>query len=193
MNAPDHPDEILPWEELSSEPGVNLLIARQRTDHLLHPRTGRVFGRTVLEMPGWVNVVARTAATDEFPEGQLIVVRQWRFGRKRISLEIPGGVVDPGEEHFTAAVRELREETGYTSETWSLLGRVEPNPAFQDNVCYHWLAEDCQLTHELDLDEGEDIAVEAIPWPLVPAAVHTGTLVHSLVVSALSRVFDLRG
>lgn len=183
---------IEPWKEERREYGVDLIVARQRTDHLRHPKTGRLFARTVLEVPDWVNVVARTPASEEFPEGELVVVRQWRFGRERMSVEIPGGVIDPGEEHRVAAERELREETGFTSTRWTYLGQVEANPAFLSNVCHHWLAEDCRETHELDLDEGEDIAVERIDWRAVPAAVHDGTLAHSLVVTALSMVFDLR-
>lgn len=184
--------KIQPWEQVRQEYGADLLVARQRTDHLRHPKSGRVFARTVLEVPGWVNVVARTRPCSVFQQGQLVVVCQWRFGTKRVSVEIPGGVIDPGEQHKQAAERELREETGYSSTKWTYLGSVEANPAFLTNVCHHWLAEDCERTHGLDLDEGEDIEVERIAWEAVPQAVHDGTLAHSLVITALARVFDLR-
>jgi 8-oxo-dGTP pyrophosphatase MutT (NUDIX family) len=184
--------DIQPWEEVRREYGVDLIIARQRTDHLRHPKSGGVFARTILEVPDWVNVVARTPASEAHPSGELVVVRQWRFGRESVSVEIPGGVIDPGEDHETAAKRELREETGYTSSKWTYLGKVEANPAFLSNVCHHWLAEDCEETHELELDAGEDIAVERLAWEAVPAAVHDGTLAHSLVVTALALIFDLR-
>jgi 8-oxo-dGTP pyrophosphatase MutT (NUDIX family) len=196
MTDPSPPydaDALQPWELISSTPGANLLVARHRIDRLRHPRTGVEFDRTVLEVPGWVNVVARTRPSTAHPAGQLVVVRQFRFGTGRMSVEVPGGVVDPGEEHGAAARRELREETGHTSERWTYLGSVEPNPAFLTNLCHHWLAEDCEATHDLDLDPGEDIAVEFIDWPDVAARVHDGTLAHTLVVSALARVVDLRG
>lgn len=162
-----------------------MVLFRPRWDRLRHPKTGLEFDRLVLETPDWVNVVALTE------DRRLVLVHQFRFGSGSVTLEIPGGMVDHGEQHEEAARRELREETGFTSARWRYLGAVEPNPAFHDNLCHHWLAEGCQRTHEQGLDSGEDIEIEALPLDLVKQKIGLGEIRHSLVISALSRVIDL--
>ena len=175
-----------PWTKLGSEPGPDLLVARARFDLLLNPRTGRELKRLVLDTRDWVNVVALTA------EQRLIVVRQYRFGTERVTTEIPGGVVDPHETPEEAARRELREETGHTAERWTSLGSVEPNPAFHNNLCHHWLAEGARRTHALELDPGEDIAVDTLTLDEARAEIESGAIRHSLVICALARLLDLR-
>lgn len=163
-----------------------MVLFRPRYDTLVNPRTDEVMQRLVLETPDWVNVVALT------PARRLVCVLQYRFGTGKITLEIPGGALDRGEDHGEAARRELREETGYTATRWTYLGCVEPNPAFQDNLCHHWLAEDAVRTHELSLDSGEDIAVVELPLDEVRQRIARGEIRHSLVITALARVLDLR-
>ena len=69
-----------------------------------------------LDLPDFTVVVART------PTGKTIVVRQYKHGVRRISLTLPGGMVDTDEVPVMAAQRELLEETGYTAEEWHHLG-----------------------------------------------------------------------
>jgi ADP-ribose pyrophosphatase len=187
MSSPTSSDGApLPWKRERSETGPDLLVARARFDWVENPRTGETLRRLVLDTSDWVNVVALT------DERRLVVVRQYRFGSGTVTTEIPGGVIDRGEAPLAAAQRELREETGFTSARWTALGPVEPNPAFQNNLCHHFLAEGARRTHELELDPGEDIVVDTLALSEVRARIQSGAIRHSLVISALSRVLDLR-
>jgi 8-oxo-dGTP pyrophosphatase MutT (NUDIX family) len=185
-NDPSPTSRPTPWPKIDSRRGDHMVLFRPRWDRLRNPRTGEEFDRLVLETPDWVNVVAITR------DQRLVCVHQFRFGTGTVTLEVPGGMVDRGEGHEQAARRELQEETGFTSARWRYLGAIEPNPAFQDNLCHHWLAEECALTHELALDSGEDIQVELVPIQDVVQRIAAGDIRHSLVISALSHVLDLR-
>jgi ADP-ribose pyrophosphatase len=71
------------------------------------------------------------------------------------------------------------------------LGAVEPNPAFHNHLCHHWLAEDVYLDQQQDLGDGEMIEVELMSEAQVRAAVVGGELKHALALSALARVYQL--
>ena len=131
----DRSDGARLWPLLRSETVADLILFKARFDWFTHPRSGTVFKRLVLPSGDWVNVVARTG------DGQLVMVRQFRFGTACLTLETPGGMVDPGEAHGDAAARELLEETGYGDGNWVYLGAVQPNPAIHDHLCHHWLAD----------------------------------------------------
>ena len=159
------------------------MLFEKRIDTLRNPRNGLTFDRLVLESVDWVNVVALDA------EGRSLMIRQFRFGVGYNTLETPGGMVDPGEDSRTAAARELLEETGYTSGQWQYLGAVEPNPAFHNHLCHHWLAKDVVLSKNQELGDGEAISIEFMTQTQVRDAVVSGELKHALALSALARVF----
>ena len=176
----------LDWQVLGSRyEDAGLMLFEKRIDRLRNPRNGKVFERLVLESVDWVNVVALDA------DGRSLMIRQYRFGVGYTTLETPGGMVDPGEDSKTAAARELLEETGFASDNWSYLGAVEPNPAFHNHLCHHWLAQDVYRAQTQNLGDGESIALEFMTQEQVRAAVVSGELKHALALSALSRVFSV--
>tara|TARA_A100001037_G_scaffold251831_1_gene235569 strand:- start:306 stop:887 length:582 start_codon:yes stop_codon:yes gene_type:complete len=179
--------DSLSWQHLDSsyDENAQLLLFRKRIDRVRNPRNQREFDRLVLESPDWVNVVA----LDDL--GRCIMVKQYRFGVRYNTLETPGGMVEKEENSLQAAKRELLEETGYSSDSWTYLGAVEPNPAFQSNLCHHWLAKDVQQLQKPDLDDGEAISIALMREEEVRSAVQTGEIKHALALSVLSRVFKL--
>ena len=107
-------------------------------------------------------------------------------------MEIPAGIIESGESPEGAAMRELKEETGYTTANWKYLGWVEANPAFLNNHCHLWLAQDVVKTHPPRLDEGEEISVAELSFEEVRHEIEGGRMRSSLTVLTLSRVFDMR-
>jgi len=176
---------IKPWPRLGSTPLGDFRVFKLRSDRKVSPRTGEEHDLFVLESVNWVNVIALT------PDQQLVLVEQFRHGTNTVELEIPGGLMDAGEPSpVAAAVRELREETGYEGERARLLGRIHPNPAIMDNTCFTVLIENCHLRHAVEFDHGEDLVTRLVPADEVPRLVAEGRFRHALVAVALF-YFDL--
>ncbi len=128
--------------------------------------------------PDWVNVVAET------PEG-VVMVWQYRHGTDALSLELPGGVVDPGETPIDAARRELREETGYEADTFELLSVVDPNPELQGNLCHSYVARNARKTADVDFDDEEDLETVVVPRGDIAALIDDRKIGHALIIVAL--------
>jgi ADP-ribose pyrophosphatase len=169
---------VEPWSPIERRAVHAARIFTLYADLLRSPVTGREHAFDVLDVPDWVNVIALT------DDGRVVTIRQFRAGTRSITTEIPGGTVDRDETPLEAARRELEEETGYTSQDWSEIGRVEPNPAFQDNVTYTFLARNARRTSRQRFDETELIEVEETPLAEVPRMVRRGVISHALVVCA---------
>ena len=133
----------------------------------------------VFAVPDWCNVLAET------PEGELVFVWQYRHGTDEMSLEIPGGVIDPGEQPIDAARRELEEETGYTAESFELVSVVEPNPALQGYRCFTFHARGARQTAKTAFDDLEDLETLLVNAADLAALIDDQAVTHALVIVAL--------
>lgn len=123
----------------------------------------------------------------------MVLIRQWRQGSQAPSLEIPGGLVDPGETPQEAGARELLEETGYVAGRMLHLGQVNPNPALFDNTCHSFLALEALPLARQRLDDNERIEVITRPLGDLAGLVADGSIDHSLVLAALCFFWLRRG
>jgi 8-oxo-dGTP pyrophosphatase MutT (NUDIX family) len=167
------------WKLLGSRILGRFPIFTVRADRSVSPSTGYEKEWTILEASDWVNVIPVT------PEGRILLIRQFRPGTRELTIEIPGGAVDPEDRDTEAAARrELREETGCEADRFELLGTVTPNPATQTNRCHTYLASGARHLAEQSLDPGEEIEVfEADPND-VREMLLDGRITHALVVAA---------
>lgn len=132
-----------------------------------------------IDAADWVNVIALT--TDE----RVILVHQYRLGAGRVTLEIPGGVVDEGESAEAAATRELLEETGFVAETMLAIGSINPNPALYANTLHTFLATGCRRVSDVRNDHAEETIVELVPRDDLRRRIAGGEVDHALVLTAL--------
>jgi len=95
-------------------------------------------------------------------------------------------MIDPHDDSpLAAAVRELREETGYVGDPPKLIGEVFPNPAIMNNRCFTVVVENCECRHPVEFDHGEDLLTRLAPASEISQLVAAGKIKHSLVVAAL--------
>ena len=168
---------IHPWPVVHSST-KSYRIFNLRTDRAVSPRTGQDHDFYILESAPWVNIIPIT------PEEKVVFIRQYRHGIQDTTLEVPGGLVEPFDDPKSAALRELREETGYAGRDIHFLGKVHPNPAIQDNECHSFVVWNVEQTALQDLDAKEDIETILYPLSSVPQMIHSGQITHSLVLCA---------
>jgi len=173
------PPRLRKWRQIHSEPAGSFRIL----DVLrvgLEDASGRARGEAfTVRCSDWCNVVAVT------PDDHVVLVWQYRFGTDALSLEIPGGVIDRGEDPAQAARRELREETGYEAEVFEPLLVIEPNPAIQNNRCFTFVARGARPTAETGFDPQEELETALLPAARLADLLDSGQVTHALVQGAL--------
>lgn len=174
---------IKPWKRIRSRPTQSFRVFSIRTDTTVSPRTGMGHDFYIIETRDWINIIPL------IDDNKVVMIRQYRHGSREVTLEIPGGLVDPGDTPKRAAARELLEETGYQAKKWLKIGVVNPNPALFNNRCYTFLAQDIKKISDPTPDQTEDIGVVLIPLKKIPGLILGGEIDHAMVITAFAHYF----
>ena len=186
MKYMDNPaDEAMRWHTLDTKylfrrPWLTARRDRvQLPDGTIHPEY------YVLEYPSWINVIAIT------PEGEYVMVKQYRHGLGIVATELCAGVVEDGEDPLVGAQRELLEETGFGGGEWELSMVLSANPSSQNNLAYCYTARGVTKIAGQNLDATEDIRVELLSRDQVLEMLRTDQLKQALMAAPLWRHFAL--
>lgn len=175
-----------PWTTIERERIQECRVFDVQRIRSRSPRTGRDHEFFGIGAPDWVNIIPLAE------DGRVVMVRQFRHGAEVLTLETPGGMVDPGETPAAAAARELIEETGYRAAEVVALGGVNPNPALFGNRLHVFLGRDARREGPVQPGHTEETVVELVEPAALRRLVLDGVVDHALVVAALS-LFDLHG
>jgi len=154
-----------------------------RQDTVLLPNRRLIPDYYVLEYPDWVNIIAVTNQND------IVLERQYRHAIGKTAYELPGGIVEKGEEPLAAAKRELLEETGFDGGEWQLLMVGAPNPGTMNNLCYSYLAVGVDRISGQQLDSTEELTVHLFKRKDVLKLMYDGEIIHILHSAPLWKYF----
>ena len=168
------------WENLDDRLLQECRVWDLRARRYRLPRQNKEADFFYIDSRDWVMVLAPTL------QKQFVMVRQFRCGSAELSWEFPGGIVDQGEDPVQAAIRELKEETGYQSDAGRIIGQCNPNPAIFNNTCYTVLVEPVkQLPGEMNWDAHEEMQSKLIYNDKLMDWVQAGKIQHALALVAL--------
>jgi 8-oxo-dGTP pyrophosphatase MutT (NUDIX family) len=191
--ADENPDTGSEASWISVEDGahdqtlVESWLFRMRRERFQSRKSGKTHDFYVTHLANGVHAIALTS------DQQVVMVRQFRAGSQRDSLETPGGLLDPGEDPCAAGARELLEETGYAGEPPELLGTIWPIPALLSMRISTVVIRNARLIAEPHLDHTEEVALELVPVQEIPELIKSGRIDHGVVVAGLLWWLTLNG
>jgi ADP-ribose pyrophosphatase len=170
------------WRREAGEGDVTIeenWLFRLRRERYVSRSSGKTHDYFVMDLADAVNVIAVT------PDDEVVLVRQFRAGSGKDSLEPPGGLLEPGEDPCEAGARELLEETGFAGEPAVLLGSAWSNPSIMRQKILTVLIAGARRVAAPKLDVGEEVTVELAPARSIPRMLKDGTIDHALAILGL--------
>jgi len=143
---------IVEEKTLSSEMLYEGTILNLRKDEVT-VKEGRTSYREIVEHDGGVIILGVT------PDGRIPMIRQYRKAAEQVMFELPAGKLEKGEDPKEAALREFREETGYSAGSIRLVSSFYPTVGYSEEVLHIFFAEDLSAG-KTDFDDNESIDIE---------------------------------
>ncbi len=171
---------IKPWPVINEETVYDAGIFQLQKKLSTSPKDGEDKEIFAINSLCWAVVLAVT------PDGRVPLVRQYRHASQSFSLELPGGIIEKEQTPLEAAQRELREETGFAAESWSLIKALRPNPAIIDNTVYGFLATGASLAGPTEFDDNEDIELVLASLTELKNMIIDGRIDHAIMVALIS-------
>ncbi len=146
---------------------------------------GKEVQRDVVHHSGGVCVVPLTE------KGTVLMVKQFRYPMQQVTLEIPAGKLEAGEDPADCGRRELREEAGRSCGKYTPLGKLFPTPAYDTEVIHMYLAQELSAPEAQDLDDGEFLDVTELPLEQAVQMVMDGEIPDAKTQIALLKTYVL--
>lgn len=158
------------WQQLSSQIVFDTPYFSIRKDVCRLPNGRKIDDYYVLQAPNIALIVTCT------PEGQFVLVEQYKHGIGEICLEIPGGMCESDVDMLAEARRELCEETGYIADEWHHLATFTDNSTRSDVQVYIYLALNAVPDGEQNFDPNEDIHIHFLSKSEIMPAIRRGDI-----------------
>ncbi len=156
--------------------GVLLKVYR---DHALLP-SGESSVREWIRHPG------ASAILPVFKNGDIMLIKQFRYPMSQIFYEVPAGKIDSGEDPLQTGIRELKEEVGLSATNWHYLGLFYPSIGYTDEVIHLYLATGLDH-HENNTDDDEFVIPERMPFKDAVDMVHEGNITDGKTMVTILR------
>lgn len=135
----------------------------------------------------WIEHPGACAVVPVFSNGDCVLIQQFRYPVQQLFWEVPAGKIDPDEDPFSTASRELGEETGYCAEEWTYIGHFYPAVGYADEIIHIYLAEGL-IQGEQNMDQDEFLSVYRVPFDEVISMIHSGEINDAKTIASIIRV-----